>query len=85
LRKGYWKNNAFEHWLVLSLIVGLVGQTVFLPFSTVLFEFDAAHLLKKVSYVFVLTGLLVSMSTIFLRENAVTNALYNKTTDDIKR
>ncbi len=70
LRKGHWKNNAFEHWLVLSLIIGVVGQTVFMVFSTSLFdfEFDAAHLLKKSSYVCVLTGLLVSMSTIFLDE-----------------
>jgi PAS domain-containing protein len=31
-------------------------------------EFDAAHLLKKVSYVCVLTGLLASMYTAFRRE-----------------
>ncbi len=77
LRKGHWKKNAFEHWLVLSLIVGLVGQTVFMSLSTGLFdfEFDAAHLLKKGSYLCVLTGLLVSMSTIFLHENASAQAL----------
>lgn len=77
LRKGHWKHNAFEHWLVLSLIVGIVGQTVFMSFSTNLFdfEFDAAHLLKKISYVCVLTGLLVSMSTIFLNERTGARAL----------
>lgn len=77
LRKGDWKNNAFEHWLVLSLIIGLVSQTVFMSFSTKLFDFqfDAAHLLKKVSYLCVLTGLLISMSTIFLKESVASKAL----------
>ena len=77
LRLGHWKDHTFEHWLVLSLIVGLIGQTVFMSFSTALFdfEFDAAHLLKKVSYVCVLTGLLVSMSSIFLSERAATKQL----------
>ena len=60
LRKGHWKYDDFEHWLVMSLIVGFVGQTMFMSFSGTLFdmEFDVAHLLKKVSYLFVLTGLM---------------------------
>lgn len=67
LRKGDWKHDAFEHWLVLSLIVGFIGQTMFMSLSGQLFdyEFDAAHLLKKVSYVLVLIGLLVSMYHLF--------------------
>ena len=69
LRKGKWRDDAFEHWLVLALIVGFVSQAVFMSFSGQLFdmEFDAAHLLKKVSYVCVLTGLLISMHSIFRR------------------
>jgi PAS domain S-box-containing protein len=69
LRKGAWRNDAFEHWLVMALIVGFVGQAVFMPFSGQLFdfEFDAAHLLKKVSYVCVLTGLMISMFTLIRR------------------
>ena len=65
LRKGKWRDDAFEHWLVLALIVGFVSQAVFMSFSGRLFdmEFDAAHLLKKVSYVCVLTGLLINMNT----------------------
>ena len=48
-----------------------------MSFSTNLFdfEFDAAHLLKKISYVCVPTGLLVSMSTIFLNERTGARAL----------
>ncbi len=33
LKKGHWRNEAFEHWLILSLIVGLVGQAVFMSHS----------------------------------------------------
>ena len=67
LRKGHWRHNVFEHWLVLSLIVGFVGQTMFMSFSGQLFdaEFDVAHILKKVSYVCVMIGLLASMFTTF--------------------
>ena len=67
LKKGDWKISYFEHWLVLSLIVGFMGQAMFMSFSGHLFDtmFDAAHLFKKVSYICVLTGLIVSMYTIF--------------------
>jgi PAS domain S-box-containing protein len=67
LKKGLWRSDAFEHWLVLSLIVGFIGQAVFMSLSGMLFdyEFDAAHLLKKVSYVFVLIGLMFNMFAIF--------------------
>jgi signal transduction histidine kinase/CheY-like chemotaxis protein len=67
LKKGCWKYSHFEHWLVLSLIVSFMGQAMFMSFSAHLFDtmFDAAHLLKKVSYIGVLIGLLISMYTIF--------------------
>lgn len=63
LRKGAWRYDAFEHWLVLSLLVGLATQTVFMPFSDQLHdtEFNIAHLAKKLSYLLVLTGLMVSL------------------------
>ncbi len=69
LRKGKWRRDTFEHWLVLALIVGFVGQAVFMSYSGRLFdlEFDAAHLLKKVSYVCVLIGLLSNMYSMFRR------------------
>ena len=67
LKKGHWRHDSFEHWLVLSLIVGFIGQAAFMSLSGQLFdyEFDVAHLLKKVSYVCVLTGLLANMYSIF--------------------
>lgn len=70
LRKGHWRHDIFEHWLILSLIVAFIGQAVFMSHSGKLFdyEFDVAHTLKKVSYICVLTGLLISMYAIFHRE-----------------
>ncbi len=63
LTKGGWRHDAFEHWLVLSLIVGLATQTAFMPFSSELYdaEFNVSHLLKKASYLLVLTGLLINL------------------------
>ena len=70
LYKGWWREDDFEHWLVLSLIVGVMGQAMFMSLSGRLFdmEFDVAHTLKKVSYICVLTGLLISMYHLFRRE-----------------
>lgn len=63
LYKGAWRDDQFEHWLVLSLIVGVATQTIFMPFSEHLYdaEFNLAHLLKKLSYILVLIGLLTSL------------------------
>ena len=33
LSKGHWKHDSFEHWVVLSLIVGLASQILFMPLS----------------------------------------------------
>jgi methyl-accepting chemotaxis protein len=67
LSKGLWKDNDFEHWLILSIIVGLMSQVMFMSFSDQLFDtlFDTAHFLKMASYLCVLIGLLISMYAIF--------------------
>ncbi len=67
LRKGYWRTNDFEHWLVLSLIVCLVTQVSYMSFSGRIFDgmFDAAHMLKKAGYICVLIGLAVNMFRLF--------------------
>ncbi|MCM8537468.1 MAG: PAS domain-containing protein, partial [Lentisphaeraceae bacterium] len=61
LKKGEWKFDSFEHWLVLSLVINVVSQVVFMSFSGAVFdfEFDVAHSLKKVSYICVLIGLVL--------------------------
>ncbi len=77
LKKGRWREDPFEHWLVISIVIGFVSQAVFMSFSGTLFdmEFDVAHLLKKVSYVAVLTGLLISTFHLFKREQNYVKAL----------
>ena len=67
LKKGDWRQDPFENMVVLSLIVGFMGQAVFMSRSFGLFDtmFDAAHLLKIVSYGIVLAGLLVNIYHIY--------------------
>jgi PAS domain S-box-containing protein len=63
LRKGRWRNDPFEHWLVLSLLVSFLGQALFLSTSHALYDplFEAAYVLRMISYVCMLVGLLISM------------------------
>ncbi|HDL16346.1 MAG TPA: diguanylate cyclase, partial [Rhizobiales bacterium] len=58
-----WACKPAERWLVMSLVVGLSAQTIYMPLSARLFdlEFDVAHLLKIVSYALVFVGLLKCM------------------------
>ncbi len=67
LWKGAWRHNAFEHWLVLALVIGFAGEALFMASSSRLFDwaFDAAHLLKMASYLCVLIGTLISTHAIF--------------------
>jgi len=69
LHKGHWRSDSFEHWLVLSLIVGFMGEAMFMSSSGKLYDamFDSAHVLKKLSYICALTGLLISMYVLFKR------------------
>jgi PAS domain S-box-containing protein len=70
LFKGVWKYDILEHWIILSLIVGFMCQAVFMSSSFSLFDgmFDIAHLLKKVSYLCVLTGLMIGAYRLFVQE-----------------
>ena len=81
LRKGKWKTDAFEHWLVLSLIVGFMGQAMFMSFSGRVFDmmFDAAHLLKAGSYICVMVGLLFSMQRLFSESYAQQELAFKNT------
>jgi len=83
LKKGEWKSDSSEHWMVLSLIVSFVSQAVFMSSSSQLFdlEFDLAHLLKKASYICVLTGLMISMSSTYRR---VENEIETRTAAEAK-
>lgn len=69
VNKGTWRRDTFEHYLVISLVIGVIGQAVFMSLSGKLFDamFDAAHLLKVLSYLIVLTGLIINMAQLFRR------------------
>lgn len=77
LRDGEWRKDSFEHWLILSLIVGFMGQAVFMSSSHKLYDFgfDAAHFLKKGSYICVLTGLIIAMYQLFIKERESAEAI----------
>jgi methyl-accepting chemotaxis protein len=61
--KQRWRTDGFEHWLMISLIIGFMSQIMFMSLSGRVFDamFDVAHLLKNVSYACVLIGLMVGM------------------------
>ncbi len=69
LWKKTWKTDDFDHWMVLVLILGVVGHLVYM-LCTRMFDapFMTAHVLKIVQYGFVLTGLFISMFSIFRSE-----------------
>jgi PAS domain S-box-containing protein len=70
LRKGWWKTDDFEHWLVLFLIVSALGHMGYMCFYSRQFDtqYFAAHLLKILGLLAVLTGLFISMFSIFKSE-----------------
>jgi PAS domain S-box-containing protein len=65
--KGNWRDRPFEVWLVPSLMTAFASQTLFMPFSAGSFDplSDMAHVLRILSYVFVMIGLVSSMFGLF--------------------
>jgi methyl-accepting chemotaxis protein len=86
LSKGLWQDNDFEHWLIISIIIGFMSEVMFMSFSEQLFDtlFDSAHLLKKASYLCVLIGLLISMSAIFKASEKMRTS-YNEQTNQLRK
>jgi PAS domain S-box-containing protein len=70
LRRGEWRQDAFQHWLVVSLLINALAQVAFMARSAALHDpfFDVAHLLKLASYLAVFAGLLISIFGTFRRE-----------------
>ena len=66
LRKGRWRDDSFEHWLVMGLIVEFAGR-MFMSFSGR--PLDAmgtlAHLLEAVGSLLVLIGLLIDIHQLY--------------------
>ncbi len=75
--KGTWRRDAFEYWLLISLLISTMVHFGYMAFSSNRFDgmFDAAHLLKIASYAAMLAGLLVSVYQTFRREGQVLGAL----------
>jgi PAS domain S-box-containing protein len=76
-RKGAWRRDQFEHWMLVSLLIGALAHGAFMTFSVTLHDpmFYAAHMLKIVSYIAILTGLMSSVHATFTREARVLSAL----------
>jgi PAS domain S-box-containing protein len=72
VRKGRWKSDAFEHWLVLSITL-CAGQNMFLSTSSKLFDtmYVAAHVVKLLSYGCIFVGLVVAMYHLFSAEEKI--------------
>lgn len=79
-RRKKWQTNDFEYWLIMSLIINFIAQTFYMSFSHHLFDpqFDLAHILKQLSYIAVLVGLVISIYKLLIDEAKV-----NKKLDDI--
>jgi PAS domain S-box-containing protein len=80
LRKGGWEGNVSEHWLVLSMLVGLLGLAPSMALSSRLHDslFQGAHWFKQLSYLSVLVGLVFSMYELFRKAEASTQELDNQ-------
>ena len=77
LRSGGWKEGHVEHWLIMSLILGLVSEVVFMPLSQQPYDlmFARVHIFKIASYVLVLIGLLASIQRVFRQAEEGANLL----------
>ncbi len=78
LRKGQWRRESFEHWLIIALLISVMLHGAFMAHATEEFDAvsDAAHLLKIASYVAVLSGLMISVFVTFQREGQAFQAIH---------
>lgn len=78
LRKGQWRHESFEHWLIIALLISVMLHGAFMAHATEEFDAvsDAAHLLKIASYVAVVSGLMISVFVTFQREGQAFKAIH---------
>ena len=76
LQTKAWAESARDYWIVLSLAVGVATQII-MSRSYALFDgaFDAAHILKIVSYTLVLVGLLIDLYGTYCRVDVLNRDL----------
>lgn len=67
-----WPRDRFEYWLVLTLLLSSFSQLLIMPFSETLFDatFVSAHVVKILSYLAVLAGVLCSLYQAFRQQEA---------------
>jgi PAS domain S-box-containing protein len=77
LIKGGWRRDAFEYWLLVSLLISGLLHVAYMAFSEVRHDgmADAALVLKLVSYAAITAGLLTSVYETFRREGLVLTAI----------
>lgn len=77
LGKAHWRDNAFDHWLVMSLILAVGSHVPFMAASRFPFDvaYDVAHGLKVASYLCVVVGLLISVHSTFRQAEESADAL----------
>jgi signal transduction histidine kinase/DNA-binding response OmpR family regulator len=79
LYKQAWRQEPFEHWLLIALIINVGAQALFLFFARA--PFDAlvftAVMLKQIGYICLLIGLLTSMVAVLKEAEIVTNSQLN--------
>ena len=69
IKPPMWNSGEIEHWLIISLILSVFTQLLYMPLSQNLFDvqFDSAHLLKILSYTSILCGLIFSSYHEFIK------------------
>ena len=84
-RKGAWKTDDFEHWLVVSLILGSASYLTYYPLYNKLYDplYTTGHVLTALQYVCMLAGLFISMASIFKSE-AGTAARLRRAQDELE-
>lgn len=84
-RKGNWKSDDVEHWLMVSLIVGAVSYLTYQPLFNNLDDplYVIGHALNDLQFACMLTGLFVSMASIFKSE-AEKSAHLRKAQDELE-
>jgi len=77
LGKAHWRDNAFDHWLVMSLILAAGSHVPFMAASRFPFDaaYDVAHGLRGASYLCVVVGLLISVYSTFRQAEESADAL----------
>ncbi len=77
LMKGAWRTDQFEHWLLISLLLGAIGEAGFMSRATGPADllFAGAYVLKIGSYVAVTCGVIISVYVTSRREHAALQAI----------